>query len=108
MPSKNTLCTITPSQTAASTFSWISAVVAQAESELLVIAYSWLVPPFLSKSDHTTLGHCLRQQVGAKLVFALWGAACQWAITRIAPTRVCQSSVFQFSAASRRSRLEKY
>jgi len=33
------------------------------------------------------LGHCSRQRVGAKLVFALLGAASRWAITRIAPTR---------------------
>ena len=46
MPSKKTLCIITPSQTDANTFSWAST----GESELLVIAYSWLVPPFFTLS----------------------------------------------------------
>jgi Bacterial antitoxin of type II TA system, VapB len=40
-----------------------------------------------SKSNHTTLVHCLSQRVGAKLVFARLGAAFRWAITRIAPTK---------------------
>jgi len=39
-----------------------------------------------SKSNHRTLGQCFVQRVGANLVFALLGAACRWAITRIAPT----------------------
>ena len=34
-----------------------------------------------------TLIQCPRSRVGAKLVFALLGVPCRWAITRIAPTQ---------------------
>jgi hypothetical protein len=45
------------------------------------------------KSNHTTFRHCFPPLVRAKLVFAVLFAAFLWAITRIAPTWVCQSFV---------------
>ena len=45
------------------------------------------IAEWIPKSDFTTLGHCLRQQVGAKTIFALLRAVFLWAVTRIAPTQ---------------------
>jgi hypothetical protein len=74
----------------------------------LLLEFRWIFAKVLSKSDHTTVVHCFRSQVGAKLVFALLGGGFSVGDHKDRPYKVYESFVVRFRLASTLKLAEKF